>query len=159
MGKSAVARRLATRLETPYVDVDREVEAATGYAIAEIWKTHGESHFRELELTAIREAAARGSGVVAVGAGALGTEGVAEVLAGDGTVIELVADIPVLVNRLGDVSDRPVLADDAHRLRERLEEVHRMRSDLYRAVSHLQVDTTDKTADDVCDLIMTELGR
>ena len=48
-GKSAVGRRLATRLDLPFVDADEEIEQAAGKPITDIFKDHGEAYFRDGE--------------------------------------------------------------------------------------------------------------
>ncbi len=48
-GKTAIGRRLAQRLELPFVDADDEIEKAAGKSIPEIFEDHGEEHFREGE--------------------------------------------------------------------------------------------------------------
>ena len=48
-GKSAVGRRLAPRLDLPFVDADEEIERAAGKPITDIFKDHGEPYFRDGE--------------------------------------------------------------------------------------------------------------
>jgi hypothetical protein len=48
-GKTAVGKRLASRLELPFVDADSEIEAAAGATISEIFAEHGEAYFRQGE--------------------------------------------------------------------------------------------------------------
>src|ERR1700743_1603005 len=48
-GKSTIGRRLAARLNLPFVDADTEIEAAAGMTIPEIFEIHGEPHFRDGE--------------------------------------------------------------------------------------------------------------
>jgi MoxR-like ATPase len=40
-GKSAVGRRLAARLDLPFLDADEEIERAAGKPITDIFKDHG----------------------------------------------------------------------------------------------------------------------
>jgi shikimate kinase len=42
VGKSTIGRRLAARLQLPFVDADTEIEAAAGMTIPEIFERHGE---------------------------------------------------------------------------------------------------------------------
>src|SRR3546814_10862962 len=48
-GKTAIGRRLATRLALPFVDADAEIEQAAGSSIPEIFERHGDAAFREGE--------------------------------------------------------------------------------------------------------------
>src|SRR5687767_12021663 len=44
-GKTAVGKRLAQRLDLPFVDADGEIELAAGQSISEIFAEHGEAYF------------------------------------------------------------------------------------------------------------------
>jgi len=68
-GKSSLAFHLARLLGLPARDSDQRVEADSGLAIARIFETRGEAHFRALEARAVR-ACVETPAVVALGAGA-----------------------------------------------------------------------------------------
>jgi len=109
VGKSTVGTLLARRLGRPFIDTDQEVERVAGRAIAEIFETDGEVHFRALEAEAIRTASADAA-VVALGGGAVVEPGAMERLLASGEVVYLMADPEVLVCRIGDPASRPLLA-------------------------------------------------
>src|SRR5262245_63846559 len=69
-GKSAIGRRLASRLELPFVDADEEIELAAGKAITDIFKEHGEPYFRDGERKVIARILNSVSQVLATGGGA-----------------------------------------------------------------------------------------
>jgi shikimate kinase len=69
-GKSAVGRRLAARLELPFVDADEEIERAAGKPITDIFKDHGEPYFRDGERKVIARLLRSGPLVLATGGGA-----------------------------------------------------------------------------------------
>ena len=54
-GKTTVGEAVARRLGRPFVDLDREVEARAGAAVADLFATRGESGFRALEEEVARE--------------------------------------------------------------------------------------------------------
>ena len=68
-GKTSVGRRLADKLEIPFVDADQEIEQAAGKTIAEIFADHGESYFREGERRVIQRLINTGAQVLATGGG------------------------------------------------------------------------------------------
>jgi shikimate kinase len=68
-GKTRLGKRVAKALGLPFVDTDKLVVARHG-AIASIFSTHGEPHFRKLEREAVIDALA-GDGVVSLGGGAI----------------------------------------------------------------------------------------
>lgn len=53
VGKSTLARALATRLNVPAVDSDALIVEETGQTISQIFATRGEAGFRELEAQVI----------------------------------------------------------------------------------------------------------
>src|SRR3990172_8252453 len=73
-GKSAIGRRLAPRLNLPFLDADEEIERAAGKPITEIFADHGETYFREGERKVIARLLASGPQVLATGGGALMAE-------------------------------------------------------------------------------------
>jgi len=52
-GKSTVGPMLARRLKTEFVEVDKLVEKAAGMSLGEIFATHGEAYYRDLERESI----------------------------------------------------------------------------------------------------------
>ncbi len=107
-GKSSVGRRLAERLQRRFIDTDREIEAAAGNTVAEIFEREGESGFRARERLVIEAAATRGA-VVSLGGGAVAQPGIAESLAASGTIVYLRARPETLLRRVGAGETRPLL--------------------------------------------------
>ena len=69
-GKSTIGRMTAERLGWPFVQLNREIEADTGFSITEIFSLYGQEGFRRFELSALRKIIARpGPMVVATGGG------------------------------------------------------------------------------------------
>ncbi|HYF72024.1 MAG TPA: shikimate kinase, partial [Nocardioides sp.] len=70
-GKTTVADILAAAWGTTARDTDRDVEAAEGRTISDIFVDSGEETFRALERAAVAEALATHEGVLALGGGAV----------------------------------------------------------------------------------------
>jgi shikimate kinase len=155
-GKSAVGAALARLLGTAFVDVDREVEAAAGASIAELFARHGEPAFRRLE----REAWERVAGkpvVAALGGGAPAEPGAAERLAATGVVVYLRARPATLLARLGDAASRPLLRDRSPQARAaRLSELLEARRGAYERAA-LVVDTDEIDVDAVAARLAEQL--
>jgi len=68
-GKTSVGRLVAELLRFDYLDTDEFIQAQTGRTISEIFKTDGETKFRELEEKIVGELAGRAQTVIATGGG------------------------------------------------------------------------------------------
>ncbi len=108
-GKSAIGRRLASRLERPFVDSDSEIEAAAGCSIEDIFELHGEAVFRDLERRVMKRLLSDEPTVLAAGGGAfLDLE--TRTLIRESTVsVWLHADLEVLLARVSRRKNRPLL--------------------------------------------------
>ncbi|MGD9501225.1 MAG: shikimate kinase [Methyloceanibacter sp.] len=109
-GKTAVGKRLASRLELPFVDADSEIEAAAGATISEIFAEHGEAYFRQGERKVIARLLESGPQVLATGGGAYMDPGTRASIKAHGVSVWLKADLKVLLKRVGRRDNRPLLA-------------------------------------------------
>ena len=108
-GKTSVGRRLAEKLEIPFVDADHEIELAAGKTIPEIFADHGEEYFREGERRVITRLLENGKQVLATGGGAFMNAETREKIKGHGVSLWLKADLQVLLKRVAKRNDRPLL--------------------------------------------------
>lgn len=108
-GKSSVGRRLAEKLELPFVDADHEIELAAGKSIAEIFADHGEDYFREGERRVIARLLENGCHVLATGGGAYMNKETRDRISGHAISIWLKADFELLLKRVSKRNDRPLL--------------------------------------------------
>jgi shikimate kinase len=151
-GKTAVGRRVATRLGRPFTDSDRAIEERAGMPIPEIFSRRGELWFRRTEETVIRELLAGDPAVLALGGGALESARTRDLVGRTADVVWLRATIPVAWARVKD-SDRP-LASDPDRFARRAA----AREENYRAVADLEVDA-DAPADEVAARVAAWVQR
>lgn len=68
-GKSSFGKRLAKKLEYPFVDLDDEIEERTGKRIDEIFRMEGEAAFRKMEQEVLLETVSHKKAVIAAGGG------------------------------------------------------------------------------------------
>ncbi len=152
-GKTTVAEELARRWGAAVRDTDRDIEAAHGATVQEIFIDHGEQHFRALEEQAVTAALAEHEGVLALGGGAVLSAATRSALAGH-EVVFLDVGLSAAASRVGLGAGRPLLLGN---VRSQLKSLMDARRPLYTEVaSHTVVtDALDavQVADRIADLI------
>jgi shikimate kinase len=155
VGKSAVGRNLAKRLQRRFVDLDRLIEKVEGKKVREIFAARGEIYFRELEKQTLTEILRKDGQVIATGGGIIMDDENLSLLRERTTLIGLAASIDTLLARAGNGSKRPLLKGAGRR--ERVEELARQRETRY-AQAHFTIDTDDLTLEQVVDKILEKLN-
>ena len=123
-GKSSIGRKLAQRLNLPFVDADAEIERAAGMSISDIFAKHGEPYFRAGEARVIARLLEGGPQVLATGGGAFMHPQSREAIRAKGISVWLKAEYDVLMKRIKRRSDRPMLKteDPGETLRRLMQE-------------------------------------
>ncbi|MGE0697588.1 MAG: shikimate kinase [Hyphomicrobiaceae bacterium] len=122
-GKSSIGRRLALRLDVPFLDADDEIERAAQKSIPEIFADHGEAHFRDGERRVIKRLLLSGPQVLATGGGAYMNPETRAAIRASGIAIWLKAELPVLMRRVMKRDNRPLLkVEDPETVMRRLME-------------------------------------
>jgi shikimate kinase len=109
-GKTSVAPHAARLLESSWCDIDDRVVVAARQSVAEIFATHGESYFRELERNAMESALAEAPQVIATGGGWAAQGGNLDAVAGRALIVYLSVAPAEAARRLAGSTDRPMLA-------------------------------------------------
>jgi shikimate kinase len=137
-GKSTVGPILANTIGYEFGDLDRTIEQREGLPVTAIFQTNGEAHFRSLEHQVVLAASTRQRFVLALGGGTLGHPASLELITATGILVYLRLGLDLLVKRLQQKQDRPMLMDtEGNRLpepelRERIRELLARREPLYR---------------------------
>lgn len=154
-GKSAVGRRVATALGRPFFDLDREIERREEASIPEIFRARGEEGFRDSEHRALESLVETGPSVIATGGGAVVRADNQALLKRHGTVVYLAVSPEQAMARLGNHTDRPLLArggiDTARRILE-------ARLPVYAATADRVVPTDGRTEAEVTEAVLAALG-
>jgi shikimate kinase len=128
-GKTTIARAVGESLGRPVLDLDTEISRREGRSIAEIFASHGEAHFRQLERALTVELREGGGMVLSPGAGWIANQDCFALLHPPAVAVYLKVSPEVAVGRMGvAVAERPLLkrrdaVQDVHSLlkaRERL---------------------------------------
>lgn len=154
-GKTSVGRRLAKRLQLPFVDADHEIEQAAGKTIPEIFEEHGEQYFRDGERRVIDRLLQDGSLVLATGGGAYMNAETRDAIARSGIALWLKADFDLLMKRVRKRSNRPLLktANPEGVMRRLIDE----RYPIY-ALSDVLVESRDAPHDQIVTLCLEALA-
>jgi shikimate kinase len=146
-GKTRIGKRVAAGLGVPFVDSDKRVVAAHG-PIKEIFATHGEAYFRELERAAIVEAL-RSEGVVSLGGGAVLDPATQADLLGC-TVVFLSATPDAVESRITGTK-RPLLQNGLSDWQRIFDE----RRPVYEALASIHFDTSHRPIELIAEEIVT----
>ena len=154
-GKSAVGRRLAQRLQLPFIDSDDLIERRIGCSIRDYFEREGEQSFRDIEQTVITELAASAQGIVSTGGGSVLREANRVQLRTNFHVIYLHSSPEDLFRRLRHDVKRPLLqvADPLGRLHE----LYTARDPLYREAAHDVVETGRPSVAMLVNIIVMQL--
>ncbi len=109
VGKTTIGRRLAARLELPFVDADLEIEQAAGLTISEIFEKFGEAEFRSGERRVISRLVEGAPTVLATGGGAFMNAATRALILDRATAVWIDADVEVLAERVKRKGNRPLL--------------------------------------------------
>lgn len=150
-GKTAVGRRLSSRLRLPFVDADQEIEAAAGCSITDIFALHGEQAFRDGERRVIARLLDDPPQVLATGGGAWMDPQTRAKAAQRGISVWLRADFDVLLKRVARRNHRPLLRGRDHA--QVLRDLQTTRHPVY-ALADITVDTEDCPLEVTVDRVM-----
>ncbi len=155
-GKTAVGRKLAARLELPFLDADEEIEEAAGCTIDEIFAEHGEKAFREGEKRVIQRLLSQPTCILATGGGAFMDDGTRSIILENAISVWLRADLNTLWQRVRRRSHRPLLK--TKHPKQTLEDLIDKRYPVY-AMADITVESDQGPLDTTVDRVIESLSR
>ena len=155
-GKSTVGRRLAQRLQLPFVDADSEIETAAGMTITDIFDRFGEPYFRDGERRVIARLIDGTPKVIATGGGAFINDETRALILDQAIAVWLDAAPDVLADRVRRRDSRPLLRgrDPA----QALAELAVIRNPFY-AMAPIRVESVAAPHDATVNAIMKAIGQ
>jgi shikimate kinase len=137
-GKTTVGSELARFLGWPFVDLDEVIERRTGKTIREIFESHGEAYFRQLEREVFEQALRKDPVVIAAGGGTLTQEANFQLAFRSALVVWINTGFSLIAQRVaaGKKEDRPLFRDEVTAWK-----LYQERLPTYRR-AHLTVDVT-----------------
>lgn len=155
VGKTTLGLKLSEKLGYYFVDSDQEIEDRESKTIKEIFAQNGEAYFRKVEKDVIKEIVLRDEDVVlSLGGGAFMNEETQKILKEKALVIWLDAPIDVILHRIGNKTNRPLLNNMDKR--KVLEDLAVKRYSTY-AKADLKFDTSSENHESIMQKIIKSL--
>jgi shikimate kinase len=154
-GKSVVGKALEQKTGLPRFDTDEIIFSKLKVPIKEIFSTHGEEYFRNLETETLRLMSLEEPAIIVTGGGIVLRAENVDLLRQLATVVWLDTDETTLRARIHNLRDRPLLqtANPGASLSELLA----AREPLYRRAADLRVDVAQKSPEDIAELILENI--
>ena len=160
VGKTTIGKALAESLQIDFIDLDKNIEQHCGVDIATIFSIEGENGFREREADELKRTLnINGSFVLSVGGGCvLNKENRRLISSGANVVIQLYADIDILVDRLSkSAGKRPLLSGGD--ISTKMSELYESRKGLYDQITDYKVNTSSLKALQVVEEIISYINK
>ena len=135
-GKSALGRRVAMKLQTPYLDTDAYLTERTGMNTTQIFETYGESAFRDGETRLLCDLITATPGIISTGGGVALREINRRIMKDHGIVVLIDRPIDDILLDIR-VEKRPLLAQKG---REEIERIYEERMPIYKSVMDVALD-------------------
>lgn len=153
-GKTTVGQALAQKLSYRFLDTDKIIEEMQGLSIADIFKLHGESHFREIEVNTLEKLKHLSQTVISTGGGIVLNPLNTIQLKTMGIVIYLRGSVRQLKENIGETDEtRPMLQTYS------MDTILQVRSSLYEQTAAMVIDIDDKSVKDIVEEISLEILR
>ena len=154
-GKSTVADYLKTKYSMDLVEMDQVIAGREGMSISDIFSTHGEEYFRNLETQLLIELQSHGNTVVSCGGGVPMRERNVKEMKKNGKVVLLTAKPETILERVKNDHSRPLL--EGNKTVAYIAELMEKRREKYEAAAHIVVATDGRSAEEICAEIIAKL--
>ena len=152
-GKSTLGARLAQRLKVPFVELDKEIERASGVSLSVIFDLYGQAGFRRLERQCLAELIARHpSFVLATGGSLVSEPATFEMLLTNCFTVWLTASPAEHMGRVVAQGDMRPMASNREAMSD-LRRILKVRSPLY-SKADTRVDTAGRSVDESLELLV-----
>ena len=151
VGKSTVGKVLSLALNAKFIDLDEEIEQATGCSISAIFKDKGEEYFRNIEKNIIHKivASKKNKTIFSVGGGALLNHKSKKLLTNETILFTLTATNNTLIIR--NNGTRPLASNKSI-----FEKLLKTREEHYASLPN-KISTDNKSPMEIANIIMKEV--
>jgi shikimate kinase len=155
-GKTSVGKRLAKKLNLPFVDGDQEIEKAAGLSLIDVLKCFGEKEYRAGEARVMKRLLQGEPCVLASGGGSFVAEQTRKLAKEHAITIWLKADIDILYNRTAGRKHRPFLEGAEDHLKNKLESYIKEEYPYY-SEADIIVETKEEQVDNTVNRVIAAL--
>lgn len=157
-GKTSVGKRLAKKLNLPFVDGDQEIEKAAGLSLVDVLKCFGEEEYRAGEMRVMKRLLQGEPCVLASGGGSFVAAQTRKLAKEHAITIWLKADIDVLYNRTAGRKHRPFLEGDDSHLKNKLEKYISEEYPYY-SEADIVVETREEQVDNTVNRVISAINN
>ena len=154
-GKSSVSAGLGRMLGREVVEMDERIAAQEGMSIPELFAQKGEPYFRACETALIKSFAQGAPRIVSCGGGVPLREENVAAMRESGTVVLLTASPEVILERVRDSDERPLL--QGHKDVPYIAALMEQRRPRYEAAADITVDTSRLNIEEVCRQVLRQV--
>ncbi|MDO8553773.1 MAG: shikimate dehydrogenase [Candidatus Micrarchaeota archaeon] len=154
-GKTSVAKEIAKKTKMNIVNVDEDIEKLAGVSIKEIFEKHGEKEFRKMESEELKKIKNAKNSVISCGGGIVLDPNNIELLQQHCTVIWLYVSAETALRRTHGDTSRPLV--NVENREEIAKTIVKNRLSIYAKAADLIVNTENRTASQVAELITNEI--
>ncbi len=142
-GKSIIGKDLSKYLNFKYYDSDKEIELKTKKSIKKIFNEEGESYFRDIEEEICIDLLTKNNCVISLGGGSIINSKIRKVIKQNSYSIYLQVKLKVLVDRLKNSKQRPLLNKNINKI-EILKQLYLDRKIFYEKADFIVNNNNDK---------------
>lgn len=154
-GKSSVSAGLGRMLGREVVEMDQRIAAQEGMSIPELFAQKGEPYFRACETALLKSFAQGAPRIVSCGGGVPLREENVVAMRESGTVVLLTASPEVILERVKDSDERPLL--QGHKDVSYIAVLMEQRRPRYEAAADITVDTSRLNIEEVCRQVLRQV--
>ena len=156
-GKSSVSAGLGRMLGREVVEMDERIAAQEGMSIPELFAQKGEPYFRACETALLKSFAQGAPRIVSCGGGVPLREENVAAMRESGTVVLLTASPEVILERVKDSEERPLL--QGHKDVPYIAALMEQRRPKYEAAADITVDTSQLNIEEVCRQVLRQVSE
>ena len=147
-GKTTVGKEVSKGLSYKFIDTDEYIEKKEQMTLRDIIKFKGENYFRDIESEAIRVACKSNNSVISTGGGCVLKPENIKNLKENSDIWYLKCRLDMIETRTTSNSSRYLLYNTS------VYDIYQERKELYERYSDYIVDSSDKSIQDICKIII-----